>query len=280
MKQAKPIFALASVAALAASASAGPSSFVLQRVEGVEPTARAALMADGVAQAETARVYVLYLTFAPTGEGEFPGLANEKLLAMEDVSIELVQPQFRFFQSEAPGAGDTPPLSADWASDPSLQWDSFVSLGVSNSNVFDSTTTAPDFVFDEHHIAGSWFDAEPESALGTPPVTNPSWLLIARFTVLGACDEDLVYFEGVGTPVGTADPVGSQNFSLVPGNPAAAADNTQGPIGVIDLQNVLMRWGSVNTEGCWPAADFNADGVVNGLDLVVVLSNWGEIPKI
>ncbi|MFG0258583.1 MAG: hypothetical protein ACF8GE_11835 [Phycisphaerales bacterium JB043] len=89
-----------------------------------------------------------------------------------------------FFQSGAPFGADTAPNSGFFGFDASLESDSYVTIGDTDSADGDDTTTDPDFAFGPNTVSGGWFDADPGTTDGQTDINNE--VIVGRLTVVGA----------------------------------------------------------------------------------------------
>jgi probable HAF family extracellular repeat protein len=82
-----------------------------------------------------------------------------------------------------------------------------------------------------------------------------------------AVSDDGLHFAGYGFA-----PSGQQAswYAALPG-PCSADINGDGTVSVVDLLELLSRWG----EGAGSPADVNGDGVVNVVDMLALLGAWG-----
>jgi hypothetical protein len=123
--------------------------------------------------------------------------------------------------------------------------------------------------------------------------TRPLYVVMQKWSrngVLSTDDSQLTkakaFVNFLASPAGQTAVAGAQvggvNFSAVtPYVPIPAYDvNLDGNINVLDVGNLIGRWGQNAGSGCkgWIRADINNDGIVNVLDIGQVINHWGQHP--
>lgn len=151
-----------------------------------------------------ARVFNFYAKFdGPGGPQGTPGFVNRVLNVGQANSTAGFGPTggATFFQTGAPTGGDTAPNSGLFGVDPSLRYDTYVSIGRKTSDAMSPGTgpytSAVDavFAFTPDFVRGGWFNSNPMNGQGEAVAVGPDFLtFLGQFTVLG--------FNGSG-PAGT-----------------------------------------------------------------------------
>jgi hypothetical protein len=181
------------------------------------------------------------------------------------------------FVNTPPLAGDTPPSSAVAKAIPSVNWDSFMTIGVKLSDQFstplivragtpgpntDSWPTSPATSMNMAWVLPPSVDGQPTPETFAGPNLR---VLIMRIVV----DDGSVGIEGhfgllwLDTPeIGGESGV---SFAICPGDTTG-----DGMINVEDMVDVILAWGSDDF-----VADIYHDGTVDVVDLIIVLLNWG-----
>ncbi len=95
-------------------------------------------------------------------------------------------PGATFFQTGAPFGGDTAPSSGFFGFDATLEFDTFVSVGVKDSLGGDETNPDPDFDMGVDTILGGWANGNPPSLQGDPTDNGGVFeTFLAQVTILG-----------------------------------------------------------------------------------------------
>lgn len=94
-------------------------------------------------------------------------------------------PGATFFQTGAPFGGDTAPSSGFFMFDASLEFDTFVDIGLKDSAGGDATAPDPDFNLGTDTILGGWANGNPPTLQGDPTDNGGEFLtFLAQVTIL------------------------------------------------------------------------------------------------
>ena len=133
---------------------------------------------------EDAHVVRLYAVFdGPAGPGD-----ENVVLSAYDSTIATLEELAQFYQEGPPHGGHTAPNSDYFATYPTLEWDTFVSIGkLDSAGEGDSTALYPDFVMGSDSVLGGWYNSYPPNLQGAPD--GDFAVFLAQFTVLGLPSE-------------------------------------------------------------------------------------------
>jgi hypothetical protein len=276
---------IASVLALGVTVSVHAAFIGMKLV--IDPTlntrARAALASEGVPDADTTVVIRLYAWFDAPGDGQ-----TNTVLSTGFMNIVPVASGISFYQD--PVGGLKAPNSAFFQFVPTLEFDTFGTIGVLDALNGDSTAVDPDASMNQSSILGGWFNPDVLNFNGAAIDQGGFFgTLLFQITVFGPgmnCGYGglpITIFSGSIFEQGVGGAIEHQLGPLSPPCPGelTGIDPNTGLFDVnsADLAVLLSRWGPVSAlNPCSGNTDLNADGVIDSGDLAILLANWGCFP--
>ncbi len=178
-----------------------------------------------------------------------------------------------FYQD--PLGGNTAPDGDLFALFPTLQWDTFCTIGLArDDDGADQTLTTPSFpaLPVSGHTNMAWYVPALISEQGAPDAGG--FVLILQLTLppgafFGQCNVGLQYHRAGSTSMVTVNNVSPVLLPLTAGD-----INGDTQVNVNDLLLVITTWGQSGPG----AADANDDQVVDVNDLLIVITHWGLGP--
>ena len=273
-------FAHLACAAIASAAFLGVS---IKTDDALNIAARAALADAGVEDADTAIVVRVYAAFDGQGDG-----TTNTVLSTSFVNIRPSRPNVIFYQDQFGSA--LPPNDALFPAAPSLEFDSFGTIGGATINESPAVLTRPFAAEGILQYEGGWFNGNPPNHAGAASVDlgDGTWgTLLFQFTMLGdeseACMTEVpgtlltgtltVFTQGQGQAI---EDLGGGLGAYCTGE---LIDVEGAPFSIVngfDLAYMLSQWGPAIE--CETRSDLNNDGIVDGADLAILLANWGCTP--
>ncbi len=273
-------FAHLACAAIASAAFLGVS---IKTDDALNIAARAALADAGVEDADTAIVVRVYAAFDGPGDGT----ANT-VVSTSFVDIRPGRPNVIFYQDQVGSA--LPPNDALFPQAPSLEYDSFGTIGGATISESPAVLTRPFAAEGILQYEGGWFNGNPPNHAGAASVDlgDGTWgTLLFQFTMLGdeseACMTEVpgtlltgtltVFTQGQGQAI---EDLGGGLGAYCTGE---LIDVEGAPFSIVngfDLAYMLSQWGPAIE--CETRSDLNNDGIVDGADLAILLANWGCTP--
>lgn len=184
MRELSVVRAIVGVAGLAIAASPAFALFQglsIREDKSFSPAAQALYPVGG-------RTFNIYATF----DGDSTDDIRNTVLSVgqpDDVTgwgVDTVKnPGGAFFQTGAPFSGDTAPSSGFFGFEPTLEFDTFVTIGLKDNLNGDATVGDPDFSMGPAAILGGWANNNPPSLQGDPLNVDGEFLtLLAQITIV------------------------------------------------------------------------------------------------